>query len=304
MEQIKPSLLFTSYPHEALAQELACHSSLECRTFLLDHFPNQELCLALSTSVANRNCVILGSLTPPEIHLVTFLMLCHTLKKDKAKQVSACIPYLAYSRHEKDEPQKSQMTALVGALLKAAGLDSILTLDLHNPKKKDLFPIPIHSISPAKLFAEEIRRLALTEATIVAPDKGAIARCEDLAQELEKKENLIWIEKMRDQKNIFHYDLRFGVKKQALIVDDILDTGQTLISCCEKLVEKGAQEMVVMITHGLFTGEKWKELFDIGVTKIYCTDSVPLSSKLQNDPRIQVLSVAPLLLEALSIYSP
>ncbi len=301
MKQIKPSLLFINSPYEALGEELIHHSpsDLEYRAFSINHFPNQELYLTLSASVADRNCLILGSIIPPDTHLVTFLMLCHTLKKDKAHHVHACIPYLAYSRHEKDEPQKSQMTALIGALLKAAGLDSILTIDLHNPKKKDLFSIPIHSLSPAKLFAEEIRRLAWTNVTIVAPDKGAIARCEDLAQEVGQQKNLIWIEKSRDQSNIFHYDLHFSVKKQALIIDDILDTGQTLISCCEKLIEKGVQEMIVMVTHGLFTGTNWRKLFDIGVKKIYCTDSIPLSSELENDPRIQVLSVAPLILKAL-----
>lgn len=280
-------LIFNYPDYEKLAHEL----KVKLGKFSISHFPNKELFLTLSDKVMDKKCLILGSITPPEINLVAFLMLSHTLKKEGAKKIVGFIPYLAYSRQEKEELKRSQMTALVGKLLDASGVDELITIDIHNKLSQDLFPFPVHSLSPAEIFAEEIKKLKLTNALIVSPDEGAIQRCKDVAFLLGKSENVVWMEKTRGLKKITHKEIEFDVRENIVIIDDILDTGGTLISCCEKLLKRGAKEITIMVTHGLFTGEKWKRLFELGVKKIYCTETV-------NNPKIQgvkVLSILPIL---------
>lgn len=284
--------IFFAYPdYEKLALQLKDSVG----KFTVLHFQNGELHLALGENVKGKNCFILGSITPPEVNLISFLMLSHTLKKDGAKSVVGIIPYLAYSRQEKEEAQKSQMTALIGKLLAASGVDRLITVDIHSQLSHDLFPFQVTSLSPAQLFAKEIKKLGLTDATIVSPDKGAIQRCKDVSSLLRKSKNLIFMDKTRRLQNITHKELQFNVKEKVVIIDDILDTGNTLISCCEKLLERGAEEIIIMVTHGLFTGKKWERLFKLGVKKIYCADTVLLKKNVLINKNIARLSILPIL---------
>lgn len=265
-----------------------------CRDFSVERFANQELHLTITKSVARQNCLIVGSISPPEETLLSFLMLAHTLKKEGARLVRAFIPYLSYSRQDVQEVNKSRSIALIGSLLKSAGIAEVVTVDVHSPACKKLFPIPLHSLSPAKLFAKEIKRLGFSKAALVAPDAGAIQRTEEVAEELGRV-SLVWLKKSRTAKGISHTDLYGTVSEKAVIIDDILDTGMTLISCCQKLQKAGVKEIIVMVTHGLFTGKKWEKLWSLGVKKIYCTNTVPLRKTLKG---ISVLSMTPLLKEA------
>ncbi|MEI8301519.1 MAG: ribose-phosphate diphosphokinase [Chlamydiota bacterium] len=264
----------------------------------LERFANQELHIVLSRSVANKHCLILGAITPPDSHLFAFLALAHTLKKEKAKKVSAVLPYLAYSRQEKQEPQKSQMSALIGSLFMAAGIDEVITFDIHSLAAESLFPMPIYSLSPAGLFAEELKRISFVQATIVSPDEGALTRCQEVAKQLNSS-SIAWVKKTRSEKGIAQVELQGCVGEKAVIIDDILDTGQTLVSCSEKLLEQGAKEIIIMVTHGLFTGDQWKQLWDLGVTRIYCTNTIPIAKNLLDENPITVLSINTLLVTAL-----
>lgn len=293
----KPKSIFFTFPYyDYLATSLKISSNEG--QFSLERFTNQELHLTLKTSVTSASCIVLGSLSPPEINLISFLILCHTLKKEKAKKITALIPYLAYTRHDKEETHKSHITPLVGQLLKTSGIDRVITCDVHSSMVENLFPIPIISLSPAKIFASELKKISFLDATIVSPDKGAINRCEDVVRELKMNSPVTYISKKRTDV-ITHFELHGNVKERVVIIDDILDTGKTLISCCEKLLEKGVKEIIIFITHGLFTGDEWKRLWDLKVKKIYCTNSLPLPKHLLSEKRISVLSIIPLINETL-----
>lgn len=265
----------------------------------LARFPNDELYLTLETGATGHRCIVLGSIAPPETALVSFLLLCHTLKEEGAKTITAVLPYLAYSRHDKKEPQKSRATALIGELLRSAGADQVVTIDVHSPQAEQLFPLPLVSLSPAKIFANEIARLSLPGVTIVAPDEGAIERCAAVAREAGIKSEIAYLTKKRTETGITHRELHGEVGTQAVIVDDMLDTGATLISCCQQLLERGVQEIYIMVTHGLFTGTEWKQLWHLGVKQIYCTDSLPWPEPVSTAP-ITVLSIIPLLVDKLN----
>lgn len=177
-------------------------------------------------------------------------------------------------------------------------VDEVITVDVHSLQTEQLFPIPLVSLSPAKIFANEIAQLSLQSATIVAPDEGAIDRCEAVAKEAGVKREIVYLTKERTKTGVTHHELHGTVGAQVVIVDDMLDTGSTLISCCEKLLEKGAQEIYVIVTHGLFTGTAWKKLWDLGVKQIYCTDSLPIPKKVRR-ANVTVLSIIPLLVDRL-----
>lgn len=269
--------------------------------FALARFPNGELHVHLPSSPKDRDVFVLGSIAPPEVDLFSYLILCHTLHKEGAAKVTALLPYLAYARHDRDEPLNSRVAALLGGLFKAAFAQEVVTLDLHSQIVHSLFPLPIRSISPAKLFVKEIEKLSSQDICFVAPDKGAEQRAHEVSALFDDSTNSVHhvaiVTKKRTQQGVTHYGLQGVVAPHAVIIDDILDTGQTLLSCVKLLRNAGVQESSVMVTHGLFTGVLWKELFDYGVKKIYCTNSVPLRREVQADPRIQVLSLAELLLE-------
>jgi len=172
-------------------------------------------------------------------------------------------------------------------------------VDVHSEKTKRLFPVQVVSLSPEALFADAIAEYGLTRATVVAPDEGAIGRCEAVRSTAGMAYGKVsYFEKHRTETGIIHAGPIGEVGRQVVIVDDILDTVATLISACEKLSAAGVEEIDVMVTHGLFTGTKWKDLYRLGVKRIFCTDSVPLPAGVDAD-RIVRLSVVPVLVKDL-----
>ncbi|HVY94181.1 MAG TPA: ribose-phosphate diphosphokinase [Bryobacteraceae bacterium] len=263
--------------------------------FRAAQFENGEWHIEIGTPVRGQECLVLGSIAPPDGQMLSTLLLGHTLKKEGAREVRAVLPYLGYARHDRDKPGESLATAWSGAIVQASGIDSVVTVDVHSEYCSRLFPVPLISLSPAETFARAFARFGLRDATIVAPDEGAITRCEAVKKAAGSVQATIpFFRKQRTAAGILHTGLIGAVGRKVVIVDDILDTGGTLVSACEKLREGGAEEIDVMVTHGLFTGERWRKLWGLGVRRIFCTDSVPIPAGVQ-DARIEQLSVVPLL---------
>ncbi len=292
------SILFAMPCFEYLAKPMEQMTNIKLGEFTLKRFANDELHISLHTPVKNQSCIVLGTIAPPENQLFSFLLLCHTLKKENAQKIIAVLPYLAYSRHDKNETQQSHAAALIGQLFACAGVTHVVTVDVHSLQIKRLFPMPLISLSPARIFASEIAKLSAQMITIVAPDEGAINRCKAVAKQIGIKHEIAYMEKKRTEQGIFHSTLHGKVSKQVIIVDDILDTGGTIISCCEKLFKVGVKNIDIMITHGWFTGNKWKQLWELGINRIYCMDTVPLPSHVAS-PKITVLSIVLLLISEL-----
>lgn len=294
-------ILFALSQYEAMSAALErALPGLRTGEFHLARFDNGELYAIIPTPVAFSHCVILGSIAPPDEQLLSTLLLADTLKKEGAAKVTALLPYLAYSRQDKDKPGESLATHWVGQLLAAAGFDRVITADVHSRAAQQLFPIPVISLETAPLFADAIRKYRLTGATIVAPDNGAIIRARTVQLAAGMPESDIpYFEKQRTGTGIVHVGPIGEVSSQVVIVDDILDTGTTLVSACEKLVQAKTREIYIMITHGLFTGERWKQLWSLGVRRIICTDTIPLPDGLDRS-KIETLSIVPVLLQELS----
>jgi len=288
-------ILFTFEGFHPLAEGICQRvPALKTGWFKISRFENGEMHLDVQTPIRGEHCVILGSVSPPDEQLLSTLLLAHTLKKEGAGEVTAVFPYLAYARHDKDKPGESMATAWAGSIFRASCCDRLVTVDLHSERARRLFPTPITSLSPAGIFAEAIQQHGLRDFVLVAPDQGAISRCEAvrIAAGMPHTE-IPYFEKLRTDKGIVHGGPIGRLGSRAVIVDDILDTGTTLVSACERLAELGVKEIYVMVTHGIFTGERWKALWQTGVKRIFCTDSVP--RRAAESDKIVTLSLVPLL---------
>lgn len=263
--------------------------------FQIARFPNQEIYAKISTNVEGKECLILGSITPPDENLISLLLLSHTLKKEGASKITALLPYLAYARQDKEKKGESLATASIGELLSAAHISEVVTIDTHSHKVEDLFPIPTYNLAPSKLFAQEIKKLNLKNPTFVAPDEGAMERVQKTVEEYGSGVEIAFMKKKRTPSGVS--SVLYGhIGEDVVIIDDILDTGGTLLACCEILKSRGAKNIYIFITHGLFTGSKWQHVFDLNVKEIYCTDSIPKVSALEQK-RLKIISIEPLLEE-------
>jgi len=260
-------------------------------------FANRELTVSVDGEVADACCLVLGSIAPPDEQMLALAMTADALKRQGAERVVALLPYLAYARQDKEEPGKSLGTAWVGEILRASGVDELVTIDIHSQRAAELLAMPVTSMSPAELFAAEIQRAGLLDATIVAPDEGAMDRSRAVAKAAGIDGPVACLRKERTATGVTHRELAEEVGRRAVVVDDILDTGGTLVSCCRELARHGVAEVTVMVTHGLFTGEGWKELPPL-VDRLYVTDSVPALAARPPDG-VQVISIGPLLERAL-----
>jgi ribose-phosphate pyrophosphokinase len=268
---------------------------LERGRFSILRYPNQELRALIQSAVAGKHCFILGSIAPPDCQMVSLMLLAHTLKKEGADRITGLLPYLAYAREDKIKAGQSLATAWMGVLLKASAFDQIWAVDLHSEHDKQLYPIPIESLSPAAIFAECLKQYGLTDASFVAPDEGAMSRCEALTSAVgSATDAIVYFQKRRTDSGIVHHDPVGRVQRRAVVVDDVLDTGATLVSACERLLAGGAEELHICVTHGLFTQEHWQDLWALSVKRIFCTDTIPACLHIQ-DPRIVTLPVGPLL---------
>lgn len=290
--------LFTFPGFETLAEPLDPY--LQQREFQIRRFANGEIFVTIATPFDLSHCILLGSITPPDENLLSLALLAHTLKKDGCKRITALIPYLAYSRQDKQKAGESLATAWTGSILHASGVDTVITIDVHSEHDQALYPMPLMSVSPAGVFAEAARKFGLADATVVAPDHGALQRCRALNNALGRAGvEVPYLSKRRDPSGVKHLEFCGQAAPRVLILDDILDTGATLTSACEMILRNGAKEIVVMVTHGLFTGSDWARLWSLGVSRIFCADTVPLPGSILEDPRITVLPVGSLLREGL-----
>jgi len=290
------SVLFFQLHYAEIAKELLRSRNFSCGNYAMGRFKDGEISLKIHSDVSGKNCLILGTLEPPDQNLIELPLLAYTLKKDGAKKVTGFFPYLAYMRQDHDNLHTSLTAAWLANMLKANGFDEILTLDIHSPLALRYFRIPTASISSAPIFAPQLDKKDLEKTTLIAPDAGAVERCLDLQRTLKMTIPIAFFK--GEGENI---KIEGKLSEKAVIFDDILDTGNTLICVCKYLYTHNVSDITILVTHGLFNGNLWEDLWKYNVSEIYATDTIPRTEHFAVRG-ISILSIAPFVHELFKDY--
>jgi ribose-phosphate pyrophosphokinase len=263
------------------------------------HFSDGEIRIKINSNVRGKDIFILQpTVYPYSENIMRLLLIIDAVKRASAKRITAVMPYYAYSRQEKKSQGREPIAAkLIANLLYTSGVDRIVAMDLHASAIQGFFDIPLDHLTAVKILAEYFIEKKLDECVIVSPDAGGTARARSFARILGS--NLAIIDKRRPRPNEAEIMNIIGdvEGKNAIIVDDIIDTAGTMTKAAEALVKNGAKKVYAACTHGVLSGPAVDRINDSVISELVITDTVPLGEK--NISNIKVLSVAPILSEAI-----
>lgn len=293
-EILTDTLLFSGSAHPALAQEIADYTGLELSPTDIDRFSNDNISVQLGTSVRAKNVFIVQPISPPcSDHLMELFLMLDIARSAGAKSVHAVIPYYSYARSDKkDAPRVSIAARLVADLLVTAGADHIITMTLHSPQVHGFFSVPADHLTAHSVFAEHLRRQDLENSVVVSPDIGHAKRAAKLARALGLP--------MAAAEKIRHTDDTVSIVgimghvrgKRAIVVDDEIATGGSIIGTIDHLRREQVSHVTVMVTHGLFTGPAIERLNAVQeIDQIIVTNTIPLPRERRPE-RLKILSVA------------
>jgi ribose-phosphate pyrophosphokinase len=293
--------VFTGNAHPALAREICEHLGVPLGQASIGRFPDGEVRLQILENVRGADVfVIQPTCQPVNDNLMELLILLDAFRRASAERITAVVPYYGYARQDrKDRPRVPISSKLVADLLTTAGSDRVLALDLHAGQIQGYFNIPVDHLYATPVTVDYFRRLRLKNLAVVSPDPGGVERARSFAKKM--KAPLAIIDKRREDANVVEMFNVIGdvVGKTCLIVDDMIDTGGTLVRAAKALLDKGAEKVYACATHGVFAGDAVEKIRASQLQQVVTTNSIPLSSAGQKCPRIKVLSVARLLAEAI-----
>ena len=297
-----PITLFSGRSNPSLARNIAHAYGQPLGAITIKDFADGEIYVRYEESIRGSDLFIVQSTHPPGDHWLELLMLVDAARRASASRITAVMPYFGYARQDrKDQPRVSIAAKLMANMLSQAGVDRILTMDLHAPQIQGFFDVPVDHLYGSAVFIDHFRAMDLQNLVVVAPDVGAIKMARAYAKRLEA--DLAVIDKRRPQQNVAEVMNIIGeVKgKNALIIDDIVDTAGTLTSAANALSDAGAIEVMAACIHPLLSGPAYDRIERSALTKLVVTDSIPL--KRPSD-FIQVISVSEIFADAIQrIYT-
>ena len=269
-------------------------------------FSDGEIYIEINENIrGNSIFIIQGISSPANDNLMELLLCIDALKRSSAKNITAVIPYFGYARQDrKVVPRTSISAKLVSNLITKAGADRIVTVDLHAGQIQGFFDIPVDNLFATPIFSRHIKRKIKSKNLIcVAPDVGGVERARALGRKLDI--GLAIIDKRRPSPGKSQVMNVIGnVKgKTCIIVDDIIDSGGTIINAAEALIKRGAKEVHVYITHGVLSGEAVEKIRKSKIKNLVVTDTIDNSNKVKKARNIEILSISNLLAEAMKRIS-
>jgi ribose-phosphate pyrophosphokinase len=283
-----------------LMEAIADYLKIEPCDYEVTRFKDGEIRVQIKESVRGHDVFIIQSTEPPADNLLELLLLVDAAKRASAKRITAVIPYFGYARQDrKDQPRVPISAKLVANLIQVAGTSRVLTLDLHADQIQGFFDIPVDNLYATPVFKEYFNNLDPSMDIVVAPDVGATKRARAVARRLGDVP-IALIDKRRPEPNKAEVMNIVGdVKgKRCLIVDDIIDTGNTLVEAARALLSSGASEVKAVATHALFSDNCVEKLENSDLSEVVVTDSIPRAYHVKSN-KIKILSVAPLIGDAI-----
>lgn len=299
--------IFSGSSNKPLAQNSARDLGVEISPLEIFVFPDGERRIRVVDIVVDEKTVVFQSTsTPPDQNYMELFFIVDALKRSGASMVTAVIPYLGYERqdHIFRDGEAVSLEVIVQALQRV-GVDKLVAFDLHSIKVPELFTIPVLHLSALDLFAQKIKELGLTEnSVLVSPDMGGIRRIKMLSESLDNMPYAT-IEKNRDLEtgDIGDSSMEGDVSgKTAIIVDDMISTGRTIIAAEKILLENGAKNIFIFATHAVFSGNATALLRNSKAERIYVTDTIFIPKEKYFD-KLEILSVSHVIAEGLKSWN-
>jgi ribose-phosphate pyrophosphokinase len=294
--------VFAGSGNPRLAEAICGYLRLPLGQWKVQRFSDGELyCQVLENVRGTDVFVIQPTCEPVNENLMELLLAVDALKRSSAARITAVMPYYGYARQDrKDKPRVPISAKLVADLLQAAGVQRVLTMDLHAPSIQGFFDVPVDHLLAAPVLLDWIERQRFEDLTIVSPDAGGVERARFFAKRVGA--GLAIIDKRRVEANVAETMNVIGdvSGRTCVIVDDIVDTAGTLGGSVRALKDKGAQRVVACFSHAVLSGPAMSRLASMELERVVVTDTIPLSEEKAKDPKIVVLSVANLLGEAIA----
>lgn len=289
--------------HRALAQDIAHHLRLPLGKISVGRFSDGEINCEIMENIRGRDVFLIQPTCPPSNeNLMELLVMADACQRASAGRITALIPYFGYARQDR-RPRAARVpitAKLVAKLIGAAGIDRVLTVDLHADQIQGFFDVPVDNVYASPVLLGDVWKQEYGEMVVVSPDVGGVVRARALAKRLDDA-GLAIIDKRRPQANQAEVMHVIGEVdgKTCVMIDDLIDTAGTLCAACEILKQHGAERVVAYITHPVLSGPAVERLENSVLDELVVTDTIPLSEPAQACDKIRQLSVAELLAETL-----
>lgn len=284
--------------HPELAVRVARAARLELGSVTIRNFSDGEIWVKYEENIRGVDLFIIQSTNAPADHLMELLILIDAARRASASRITAVIPYFGYARQDrKDQPRVSITAKLVANVLTVAGADRVITIDLHTPQLQGFFDIPLDHLYASRVLLPVLEQEQLDRLAVAAPDVGGAKTARAYAKRLHA--DLVLVDKRRPAPNVSEIMTVIGDVdgKDVIIVDDLIDTGGTFVSCARTLKAHGARTIIGACTHPVFSGHALEAIEECeDIERVYVTDTIPLR---RPSSKVRVVSVAELLGEVI-----
>ena len=293
-------MVFTGNANPKLADAVVKHLGIPLGKALVGRFSDGEVQVEIQENVRGKHVFILQSTcAPTNDNLMELMVMVDALKRASARRITAAIPYFGYARQDR-RPRSARVAItakVVANMLEVAGVERVLTMDLHADQIQGFFDIPVDNIYASPVLLEDLRKKNYSDLLVVSPDVGGVVRARALAKQLNT--DLAIIYKRRPKANVAEVMNIIGEVegRNCVIMDDMIDTGGTLCKAAQVLKERGAKQVFSYCTHPVLSGGAAARIADSALDEVVVTDTIPLREDAIKCGKIRQLSTAPLLAE-------
>ena len=290
--------IFTGSAHPAFAKELAKYLDIALSSADINRFSDGEINVKITESVRGKDIYIIQpTCKPTNDNLMELLIMVDAFKRSSANNINAVIPYFGYARQDRKAAPRVPISAkLVANLLQSAGVNRVITMDLHAGQIQGFFDIPVDNLYGSIVFYDYVKGKNLQNPIIASPDVGGVARARHFAEHLGL--GLVIVDKKREKANESEVMNIIGdVRgKSVIMVDDIIDTAGTMVKAADVLKKNGAISVIALGTHAVFSGNAVEKIENGALDEVAVSNSIPFEN---TSKKIKVLSVAPLFAEVM-----